>query len=78
MDAEVYLGMIALGLLGLVVIGVPALLVGQARLRRRVAALEAALGARDTPQATAKAEPEATPAPDPVAGAPRHDRKRRG
>ena len=32
-----------LSLLGLVVVGIPALLIGQARLRRRVAALEAAL-----------------------------------
>src|SRR6056297_3277133 len=82
MDIEMLAMLAALGFLALVVVGVPALIVGQARLRRRVAALEAALaggGARgavaaapdDTVPVEAAAEPmrEAEAAPAPAARA---------
>jgi uncharacterized membrane protein len=75
-----------LSLLGLVVVGIPALLIGQARLRRRVAALEAALrrgavpgaeepaGAGTASGAAAPPEPEPdlapAPLPQPEAAAP--------
>ncbi|HAW46484.1 MAG TPA: DUF2339 domain-containing protein, partial [Roseovarius sp.] len=59
MDVEVFVTLAALGVLGLVVIGIPMLLVGQARLRRRVAALEAALAGGGVPEAAAI--PDAAP-----------------
>lgn len=73
MGVEMFAVLTALGVLGLVVIGIPVLLVGQARLRRRVAALETALANGGVPDAAAMpdaAAPAGTEAKDAAPDSP--------